>query len=122
MDMPTRRQRRVNALIREALSELLQREVSDPRLSFVTVTDVDTTGDLRQAHVYVSFLGDTQDQNEGLKALTKATSYLRRQLGARVYLRYVPELTFHLDESTQRGLHIDKILDDLESNRKEESE
>ncbi|MDH4207239.1 MAG: 30S ribosome-binding factor RbfA [Anaerolineae bacterium] len=120
--MPTRRQRRVNALIREALSELVQREVADPRLDFVTITDVDTTSDLRQAHVYVAFLGNPEEQREGLKALTKATGYLRRQLGQRVYLRYVPELAFHLDDSTEKGLHIDKILDDLENAGKLEDE
>jgi ribosome-binding factor A len=120
--MPTRRQRRVNAVIREALSELIQREVADPRLNFVTITDVDTTSDLRQAHVYVAFLGDPEEQKVGLKALTKATGYLRRQLGQRVYLRYLPELTFHLDDSAEKGLHIDKILDDLESARRQEDE
>jgi len=113
--MPTRRQRRVNALLREALSELLQREVADPRLDFVTVTDVDTTSDLRHAHVYVTFLSTPEDQQEGLKALTKACGYLRRQLGERVYLRYVPELTFHLDSSIETGLRIDQILDSLGS-------
>jgi ribosome-binding factor A len=120
--MPTRRQRRVNALLREALSELLQREVADPRLDLVTVTDVDTTSDLRQAHVYVSFLGDEQEQQAGLKALSKATGYLRRQLGQRVYLRYVPELAFHLDPSVETGLRIDRILDDLGNPRAEEEE
>jgi ribosome-binding factor A len=112
--MPTRRQRRVNALLREALGELLQREVADPRLELVTVTDVDTTSDLRTAHIYVAFLSDSQAQQEGLQALAKATGYLRQRLGQRVYLRYVPELVFHLDDSTERGLHIDRILRDLD--------
>jgi ribosome-binding factor A len=112
--MPTRRQRRVNALLREALSDLLRREVADPRLEFVTVTDVDTTSDLRQAHVYVTFLGTAEDRQSGMEALTKATGYLRRQLGQRVYLRYLPELTFHLDTSIEKGLHIDQILQSLE--------
>ena len=119
--MPTRRQRRVNALLREALSELLQREVADPRLDFVTVTDVETTSDLRKAHVYVAFL-NPQGQDERLQALSGATGYLRRQLGQRVYLRYVPELTFHLDPSVETGLRIDSILQDLESSRDEEEE
>jgi ribosome-binding factor A len=101
-------------LLREALSELLQREVADPRLDFVTVTDVDTTSDLREAHVYVTFLSTPEDQQAGLKALSKASGYLRRQLGERVYLRYVPELTFHLDSSIEAGLRIDQILQDLE--------
>lgn len=120
--MPTRRQRRVNALLRQALSELLQREVADPRLGFVTVTGVDTTSDLRQAHVYASFLGNSEEQKEGLEALRKATKYLRRQLAETVYLRYVPELIFHLDESAERGLRIDKILDDLALPKEQEEQ
>lgn len=120
--MPTRRQRRVNAVIRQALSELLQRDVADPRIGFATVTDVDTTSDLRQAHVYVSFLGTPEEQKEGLTALRKATSYLRRQLADMVYLRYVPELFIHLDESTERGLRIDRILDDLAISPEQEEE
>jgi ribosome-binding factor A len=120
--MPTRRQRRVNALLREALSELLQREVADPRLEFVTVTDVDTTSDLRTAHVYVSFLTAPPAQEEGLLALTKATGYLRQLLGQRVYLRYVPELIFHLDTSIERGLRIDRILKDLDSSQEKGDE
>jgi ribosome-binding factor A len=115
--MPTRRQRRVNALIREALSELLQREVADPRLDFATVTDVETTSDLRMAHAYVTFLGNPEDQQEGLRALRNATGYLRRQLGQKVYLRYLPELVFHLDSSTERSLRIERILQDLENSQ-----
>ena len=120
--MPTRRQRRVNALIRQALSELLQREVADPRLDFATVTDVETTTDLRMARVYVTFLGNSEDQQESLRALQKATGYLRRQLGQKVYLKFLPELQFHLDSSTERSLRIERILQDLESpqNRGEE--
>lgn len=117
--MPTRRQRRVNALLREALGELLQREVADPRLELVTVTDVNTTSDLRAAHIFVTFLSDPQ---EGLQALAKASGYLRQRLGQKVYLRYVPELVFHLDESTERGLHIDRILSDLDIPQEEGEE
>jgi ribosome-binding factor A len=120
--MPTRRQRRVNALIREALGELLQREVADPRLDFATVTEVETTSDLRMAHAYVTFLGDPEDQQEGLRALQHATPYLRRLLGQKVYLRFLPELVFHLDSSTERSLRIERILQDLESSEHREEE
>ena len=115
--MPTRRQRRINALLRQALSELLQSEVADPRLDLVTVTGVETSSDLRQAHIYVTFLTDPQDQQESLEALRKAAGYLRRQLGQKVYLRYLPELNFHLDLSSETGLRIDSILDKLENSR-----
>lgn len=109
-------------MIREAISELLQREISDPRLDFVTVTYVETTSDLRQAHIYVTFLSDSKDLEESLGALTKAAGYLRRQLGQKVYLRYVPELNFHLDRSVEQGLRIDRILQDLENSQKQSEE
>ncbi len=117
--MVTRRQRRISALIKEAISELLQREVADPRLDFVTVTDVETSGDLRQAHVYVTFLGDSQQQKESLEVLMRAAGFLRHELGQRVYLRYVPDLTFHLDPSVEQGQRIDSILQQLESSREQ---
>lgn len=120
--MVTRRQRRVSALIREAISELLQREVADPRLALVTITDVETSADLREAHVYVTFLGDSQKQEDSLEVLRKAASFLRRQLGRRVYLRYVPDLTFHLDPSVEQSQRIDRILEELESSRKQNEE
>jgi ribosome-binding factor A len=113
----SRRQKRVNALIKQEIGQLLQREVSDPRLDFATVTDVETSADLRQARVYVTFLGDSQRQRESLKALARAAGFLRRQLGQRLYLRHVPSLTFHLDPSLEHGLRIDRILQELEENR-----
>jgi ribosome-binding factor A len=120
--MVTRRQRRVSALIKEEISELLQREVSDPRLDFATVTDVETSADLRQVYVYVTFLGDSQKQQESLNVLRKATGFLRRQLGQRVYLRYVPDLTFRLDPSLDQGQRIDAILQELENSPKQDEE
>jgi ribosome-binding factor A len=120
--MVTRRQRRISALIRQEISELLQREVADPRLGFVTVTDVETSSDLRQVHIYVTFLGDSQKQNESLKALRKATGFLRHELAQRVYLRYVPDLNFHLDPSLEQGQRIDGILQELDRSRKHNEE
>ncbi len=109
-------------MIKEEVGELLQREVSDPRLAFATITDVETSADLREAHVYVAFLGEPQKQNEGLEVLTKAAGFLRRQLGQRIHLRHVPNLTFHLDPSLERGRRIDRILQDLEQSGLESAE
>ncbi len=109
-------------MIREAISDLLQREVADPRLDFVSITDVETSADLRQAHVYVSFLGDSQNQEQNLKVLRKAGGFIRRHLGERVYLRYVPDLTFHLDSAMDQGQRIDRILEELEDSQKQSEE
>lgn len=109
-------------MIREEIGELLQREVSDPRLDFATITDVQVSADLREAHVYVTFLGKPEQQSENLEVLTKAGGFLRRQLGQRIRLRYIPNLTFHLDASMECGRRIDKVLEELEQSRSQSEE
>jgi ribosome-binding factor A len=112
--MPTRRQERVADLLQEEISGLLQREVRDPRLEFVTVTAVKVSPDLRHARVYVSLLGSEEEQQAALVGLRHATGFLRHELGARLSLRLVPDLTFVLDESIERGQRILELLHQLE--------
>jgi len=112
--MPSRRQRRVNGLLREGLSELLRRKVKDPRLEGLTVVTVETSPDLKHAHVYVSSLGSQEERQEALRGLERAGSFLRRELGARLSLRYIPEMLFHLDDSLERGQRIADLLQRLE--------
>jgi ribosome-binding factor A len=119
--MPSRRQRRVSDLIQKEISGLLQKKVSDPRLSFVTVTAVEVSADLRQAHIYVSTMGDQEARQEMLTGLRHAAGFLRHELGARLALRYVPGLTFHLDDSLERSQRIMQLLDQLEGNNREQS-
>ena len=111
--MPTRRQRRVSELIHRELSLLLMREVRDPRLANVTVTEVRVTPDLLIARVYYSVLGDAEQAKETAVALESAKGYLRTQLAAQVRLRLAPELVFYFDESTEYGRHIDELLDQV---------
>ncbi len=105
---------RINEDIRRVLSSLL-REVKDPRLQqgMLSITEVDTTGDLRFAKVYISVLGQA-DEKELKKGLRSAAGYLRRELGAKLDLRYTPELIFELDGSIARGAKISKLLNELE--------
>ncbi len=120
--MVTRRQRRISSLIKEAISEVLQQDVADPRLDFVTITDVETSSNLRQAYIYVSALGDSANQEQALKALRSATGFLRRELGQKVYLRHVPDLEFRLDRSIERGQRIDRILWELQDSQQQSEE
>jgi len=108
--MATRRQRRVSELIHRELSMLLMREVRDPRLADITLTEVRVTPDLQVARVYYTILGDAEEARAAGTALESAGGYLRTQLGARVRLRLVPELVFHLDQSSAYGRHIDALL------------
>jgi len=109
--MVTRRQKQVSSLIQRELSDLLGKKVSDPRLDFATITAVEISPDLRQAHIFVSVMGNQQEAMEGLD---HAASFLRRELSSRLALRYMPELTFHLDDSLERGERIDQLLEEIQ--------
>lgn len=111
--MATRRQRQVAELLHEEISLLIQRRARDPRLGFVTVTGVEMSPDLRVAHVYVSVLGEGEDVEQSLESLRRAASFFRRELSTSLSLRYLPELNFRQDDTLERGLRIDRLLDSL---------
>ena len=109
------RLQRVNQLIREEISHLIQRELKDPRLGFVTVTEVDVAKDLRSAKVYVSVLGSETQWKESLQALESARGFIRNWLVPRLRLRAVPHLTFHPDRSMAHAAHIQTVLEGLKT-------
>ncbi len=104
---------RVNQLIREEISLLLQRELKDPRLGFVTVTEVDVAKDLRTAKVYVSVLGSETEWQASLAALESARGYIRNLLAPRLRLRAIPHFTFHPDRSMAHAAQIQAVLEGL---------
>jgi ribosome-binding factor A len=108
---------RVGDQIRAELGDLLAREVHDPGVGFLTVTRVTMTPDLQQARVYYTTLGDEGARRDTARALGRATPFLRRQIGQRLRLRRVPELTFFFDESIEGADRIERILQDLSSER-----
>lgn len=111
--MAKNRTGRVGEQIKKELSVLIQNEVKDPRVGFVTVTGVDITSDLSQAKVYISIFGDEEKKAESLKGLDKALGYLRTELGKRMRLRHTPELIFKVDESIEYGSRIEKLLGEI---------
>jgi ribosome-binding factor A len=108
---------RIGEEIREEISGLLVREVKDPGIGFVTLTRVKVSPDLQQARVFYTVIGDEKARKETAKALERATPFLRRQIGARIRLRRVPELRFEFDRSVEHQDRIEKILLDLEAER-----
>jgi ribosome-binding factor A len=104
---------RVGDQIRLELSELLARHVKDPGVGFVTITEVRVTPDLQAARVYYTSLGDEKARAQTRRALDRATSFLRRQVGQRLQLRRVPELEFFFDETVERADRIERIIRDL---------
>ncbi|MDU4697191.1 MULTISPECIES: 30S ribosome-binding factor RbfA [Paenibacillus] len=111
--MAKNRTGRVGEQIKKELSVLIQSELKDPRIGFVTVTGVEVTSDLSQAKVYLSVFGDEEKKNESLKGLEKATGFLRTEIGKRVRLRHTPELIFKIDESIAYGSRIEKLLGEI---------
>jgi ribosome-binding factor A len=104
---------RVNQLIKEEISYLLQRELKDPRLGFVTATEVDVAKDLRSGKVYVSVLGGEAEWSASLAALQSARGFIRKWLAPRLRLRAVPDLSFHPDRSMAHAAHIQSLLERL---------
>lgn len=104
---------RVGEEIKKELSLLLQRGLKDPRIGFVTVTDVEVTSDLQLAKVFVSIFGDDEQRKASLAGLQKAKGYLRTEIGRRVKLRHVPDFVFKLDESIDYGNRIESILREI---------
>lgn len=108
------RTRRVDNLLREEISEIIRRDVHDPRIGFVTITTVDVTTDLRHATVWASIIGSPDDRKATLQALGRAMPYVRHQLGA-LRLRRIPELHLREDDSAQEATRVLQLLDQLES-------
>lgn len=108
--MQGKRLDRVNQLLKEEISRLLQRELKDPRLGFVTVTEVETSKDLRVAKVFVSVLGDEGQWQASMAALTSARGFIRNWLRQHLDLRVTPELDVRPDRSMERAARIQSIL------------
>lgn len=121
--MMSLRRNRVGEQMKKELGEIIGRKIKDPRIGFVTVTDVQVTGDLQQATVFISVLGDDQQKENTLKGLAKAKGFIRSEIGQRIRLRKTPEITFEFDESMEYGSRIDSLLYQIqeESDSKEKN-
>jgi len=112
--MTTRRQQRVAEQVRHELSQLIEREIDDPRLELISITDATISPDLREANVYVSSLQGEAARDEVLAGLEAARGFLRHGLAARLKLRVVPDLHFHWDKSLETGDRISQLIDQIE--------
>ncbi len=120
--MSFKRAERVSEAIKREVGEMLITGIKDPGVHFVTVTTVDTADDLRNATIYVSVMGDEQTRTETMKGLERAKGYIRKELGARLQLRYNPAIHFRLDESLDHAIKIRTILNQIKSEEKPKDE
>jgi len=113
MSKPTyKRAERVSDQMKQEIADILMRKIKDPRIGFVTVTDVEVADDLRNAKVFVSVYG--ADKAATLKGHESASSFIRSELGRRMRMKFVPEILFRYDDSVERGAHINELLHDIE--------
>ncbi len=110
---------RVAEQMKKEVSDIIAHKIKDPRVGFVTVTDVEVTGDLQQATVFISVLGDEEQKEASLVGLEKAKGFIRSEVGKRIRLRKTPELFFAFDESIQYGNRIDELLMKLKKSEQE---
>ena len=111
--MRFKRSQRIQELILEEISKLIQRGLKDPRIGFATLTHIELSDNLKHAKVHVSVMGDETEKEETLKALISARGFIRNQLGKNLHLKYIPELEFKRDDSADRVEKITKILNEL---------
>ena len=107
--------RKIQEFIKQEVSRIILQELKDPRLGFVTVTDVRITGDLREATVYVSLFGSDEEKKNTLAALAKANGFIRSEVGKRLGIRYSPQIGFKEDQSLDYGMKIEKILHTIDN-------
>ena len=103
---------RINEEVKREVSNIIQNEIKDPRLTaLVSVTDVKVTRDLRYAKVFVSIFGkNDEEKNNTFVALKNASGYIRKEIGQRINLRYNPQIIFELDDSINYGMHIEELI------------
>jgi ribosome-binding factor A len=117
------RTRRVAEQLQRELAELIRREVRDPRVGNITVSEVRVTRNLEHADVYVTALGAAaEDSEQSVEALNHAAGYLRRQLGQMLKLRSIPVLRFRYDDSFDRGAHLSRLIDEAVADDQDKSD
>lgn len=114
------RANRVGEQMKKELGDIISRKLKDPRIGFLTVTDVRVSGDLQIAKVYISVLGGEKKKEEALKGLEKAKGFIRSEISDRIRLRKTPELEFEFDESIEYGNRIETLIHELHSDKPSE--
>jgi len=119
--MMPNRTHKVAMAIKEEVSQIILRELKDPRIGFITITHVDLTHDLKIAHIFYSIMGDTKGIENSQKGLEAAKGYIRRLLGDRLKLRFVPEIQFRKDDSIEKSFHIGEVLKKLKEEKEKDA-
>lgn len=104
---------KIEGIIQKEVSKIIQFQLKDPKIGFITITDVTVSGDLSIATIYVSFLGQKAREEAGMKALERSKGFIRTELAKFMTVRKVPQLIFKIDDSLEKGNKIDRIIFDI---------
>ncbi len=117
------RTKRLAEEIKKIVSDLIRNEIKDPRVSSMTsIIEVDVTRDLRYVNIFVSVLGSKEEKEETMEGLTRASGFVRREIGKNIKARYTPEVIFKLDESIERGIYMSNVIKKVSEENKPTSE
>ena len=108
--IPFARSDRVSGLIQQVLSEILKRDIGDPRLKMATVTEVEVSRDLKLARIYFTTSGDKQKKDAAINGFNSARGFIKRTLAHEIDLKYMPDIKFFYDDSLEYGTHIDELI------------
>ena len=118
-DTNSKRTQRIGELIKQELAQMLVGELKDPRIGFVTVTEVRVTGDLRQARIFVSVYGTKEEREISVAGLTAAAGFLKREIGHRLRLRHTPDLFFCQDDTLDQAMRLEQVMSAINSGKQE---
>jgi ribosome-binding factor A len=120
--MHPKRSSRVGDQIRREISEIVLLILKEPKLGFITITDVELTDDLRYAKVFYSVLGDEKERMESQKGLERAKGFIQREIGKRIRLKHIPQIVFRYDHTTEKAARIEQLLKQVRTEPKVEDE
>lgn len=114
---------RINEEMKKEISSIIQNEIKDPRISsMISITRVDVTKDLRYAKVFVSLFGNEESNKNTFSALKNSSGFIRREVGKKISLRYIPEIILEIDDSIEKGMHIDALLEKIKEKENHDNE
>jgi ribosome-binding factor A len=108
-------------LLKQEVSDIIMREIKDPRLGFLTVTDAEITSDMRHARIFFTILGDEQERKQSMDVLKHAQHFVRQEFGKRVRMKTLPDIQFVYDDSVDRGVRIFELLEEIKKDEPEQT-
>lgn len=111
----TTRQERINEMLKIEVSDIIRRELKDPRLGFITITGAEVSKDLRHAKIFISVMGDENQKQETLSVLQKASGFIRSEFGKRATMKMIPDISFRMDSGVEHGARIFELLQQVKS-------